>query len=389
MVMLTPGSHPTHRRRLVDTGLQLAATACHRWFLDRHAEFWLRELGSSWSFTAQRARVTDVIDETADARTLVLAPGGRWPGHRAGQYVPIELEIDGARVRRCYSISSGSAAPGARRIAITVRRVAGGRVSSALHRLRRGAIVGLGQPCGDFVLDTPAPKKLLFVAGGSGITPIMAMVRDLAAQPPRAGATGSPDVIVVHGSRSGHDAIFGHELASLATRFSWLQLHARRDDDLGGGGRIDAAGLCALVPDLAERETYVCGPPGLMDTVAQAASDVGAGHRVHSERFVVPILRMADAAHGGDDRAPGAVTVALARSGTQVVAAGPGPLLAQLERAGQRPAYGCRMGICNTCSCRKLRGTVEDIATGAVSSEPDQDIRLCVSIARSDLELAL
>ncbi|HEX3759140.1 MAG TPA: 2Fe-2S iron-sulfur cluster binding domain-containing protein [Kofleriaceae bacterium] len=81
--------------------------------------------------------------------------------------------------------------------------------------------------------------------------------------------------------------------------------------------------------------------------------------------------------------------MALLRTGIEVIATGPGPLLDQLERAGQHPMFGCRMGICHSCRCRKLRGTVEDSVTGVVSSEPDQEIRLCVSFARSDLELAL
>jgi ferredoxin-NADP reductase len=385
---------PGQRLAGAGAGARLVATACRRWFLDRHAEFWLRELGSTWSLAAgdgsiARARVVDRIDETSDTRTLVLAPGGRWPGHRAGQYATIELELDGIRVRRCYSISSPSAAPGARRIAITVRRVPGGRMSTALHQLRRGAIVGLGPPAGDFVLDPAIPPKLLLIAGGSGITPIIAMIRDLTAphRPARAA-----DVVVVHGSREGKDAIFGHELASLATRFPWLRVHARRDDDPGAGGRLDPAGLRALVPDLAEREIFVCGPAGLTEVATRAATDAGAGHRLHHESFVAPALRLPRTGDADPASLPGPaepVTVALVRSGTQIIASGPGPLLAQLERAGQRPVHGCRIGICNTCRCRKLRGSVEDAATGAVSSEPDQEIRLCISIARSDLELAL
>jgi len=377
-------------RRVQAAGARLAAAASRYWFLDRHAEFWLRELGSTWSVTASRARVVDVIDETSDTRTLVLAPGGRWPGHLAGQYVPIELEVDGVRLRRCYSISSGSARPGARRISITVRRVTGGRVSTALHQLRRGQVIGLGQTGGDFVLGAPAspiPTKLLLVAGGSGVTPIIAMIRDLAAGAPRdASAPHGRDVVVIHASRGTGDAIFSTELASLATRFRWLRLHARRSDDVATGGRLDATGLRAMVPDLADRETFVCGPPGLIDVVTQAAVDLGAGHRVRHERFVAPAPRLVA---GDATGAAAPATVALLRTGTQVVAAGPGPLLAQLERAGQRPAHGCRIGICHSCRCRKVRGTVEDTLTGAVSSEPDQDIRLCVSIARSDLELAL
>ncbi|MBC7974238.1 MAG: iron-sulfur cluster-binding domain-containing protein, partial [Myxococcales bacterium] len=293
----------------------------------------------------------------------------------------------GVRVRRNYSISSGSSAPGARRIEITVRRVPGGRVSTALHRLRRGASVGLDLPAGDFVLDPDSDRRLL-VAGGSGITPIRAMLRDLAAASDREAATArdrapashsapaSAHVVVVHVARSAHDAIFAAELASLATRLPWLHVHAWRDDR---GGRLDTAALHALVPDLADRETFVCGPPGLIDLVSTAASSVGAGHRVHHERFVVtaPATTIA------------AATIQLLRSDTTVVADGAGSLLVQLERAGQRPAHGCRMGICNTCRCRKRTGTVEDLTTGAVSSEPDQDIRLCVSVARSDLALDL
>jgi ferredoxin-NADP reductase len=260
-----------------------------------------------------------------------------------------------------------------------------------LHRLRLGAIVGIGRPAGDFVLEPPAPgvpPKLLLIGAGSGITPIMAMVRDLAAQARDVTrAAGGCDAVVIHGSRGQNDAIFGDELASLATRFPWLRLHARRSDEVSTGGRLDTAGLLALVPDLAEREIFVCGPPGLMEAVTRAAGDAGALHRVHQERFVTPAL--CAAATGDAARPPGPVTVALVRSGIEIAAAGPGPLLAQLERAGQRPPYGCRMGICYTCRCRKLRGIVEDVSTGAVSSEPDQEIRLCVSIARSDLELEI
>ena len=379
----TTTSITTHRagpsQRLRDAGLRIATTAWRRWFLARHAEFWLRDLGTTWSLAAPRARVVDVIDETAEARTLVLAPGRRWPGHRAGQYVPIEIEVAGVRVRRCYSISSGGAAPGARRIAITVRRVPGGRASAALHQLRRGAVIGLGAPAGDFVLDPAVAPRLVLVGGGSGITPIMALVRELAARPR---ADGDRDVVVIHGSRGAADAIFGDELASLATRFAWLRIHARRDDDPATGGRLDARALRALVPDLVDREIFVCGPPGLIDAVNDAAREAGVLHRVHHERFVAAPARDAGSA-------PGPLSIALVRTGIQVVASGPGPLLAQLERAGQQPAYGCRMGICHSCRCRKLRGTVEDSSTGSVSSAPDEDIRLCVSIARSELELDL
>jgi ferredoxin len=109
---------------------------------------------------------------------------------------------------------------------------------------------------------------------------------------------------------------------------------------------------------------------------------VGASHRLHTERFAPPVARAPDAG-----REP-AFTVILSRSGRSF-AASSGTLLEQLERAGERPSFGCRMGICRTCRCRKLTGSVEDIRTGAVSSEPDEDIQPCISVPRSDVELGL
>ena len=137
-----------------------------------------------------------------------------------------------------------------------------------------------------------------------------------------------------------------------------------------------------LVPDLAERETFLCGPPSLMERVERLWANVGASHRLHSERFAPP-MTCAQVMTGGQ-----AITVTLSNSGRSFTAP-PGTLLEQLERAGERPRFGCRMGICQTCRCRKLSGCVENLLTSAVSSEPDEDIQPCISLARSDVELGL
>jgi ferredoxin-NADP reductase len=359
--------------------MQFVETAWRRWFLDRHVEFWRNELGVP---AHMQARVVEIITETADTRTFVLRPDRRWPGHRAGQYIPIDVEIDGVRGRRCYSISSGSSVRGARRISITIKRVPSGRLSTWFHdHVQRGDMIGIGPPSGDFVVEkgggdlAQVPRRLLLVAGGSGITPVMAIVRDLEM------SDSLHDVVVVHAARCNADAIFGRELAELATTEPGLRLVAHRDSV---HGRLDASTLVHLVPDLARREVFVCGPPGLLDLVTEVATAAGAS--VHHERFVAA----PPAQHLAPTRAnarPTAVTVRL--RGRSVAVDGTGPLLGELERAGERPPHGCRMGICNTCRCHKQSGTVEDLLTGAVSSEPDQEIRLCVSIARSDLELAL
>lgn len=370
-------SRPLHRTRPAD----LARSAWRRWFLDRKAEFWLGQLRATWSLSELRARVVAVRSETADTKTFTLTTPRTWPGHVAGQYVPVEIEIAGVRHRRCYSISSGGSAPGRQRIEITVKRVPGGRVSTWMHaHLAAGAVVRLGAPAGDFTVSANA--KLLLVGAGSGITPIAAIVRDLVARDLAA------DVIVIEAARSDADAIFARELAALATLRAIAQPAAavttsRSAPDpalslqvVAHRGPLDAAALRTYAPDLAEREVCVCGPAPVMDLVEQLA-----GTRVHREQFA-PAAAIRSAAAATRAR------VHLAVANRTVDIAG-GTLLEALERAGERPVHGCRMGICNTCRCTKRSGTVEDLVTGTISSEPDQDIRLCVSAAHSDLELSL
>lgn len=329
-------------------------TASRRWFLDRSADFWLGELRATWSLTERRARVVAVRRETADTKTFELTTPRSWPGHRAGQYVPIEVEIDGVRLRRCYSISSGASEPGRQRIAITVKRVPDGRVSTWLHaNVETGDVVRLGLPAGDFVVGAP-PRKLLLIGAGSGITPIAAIVRDLVAR------EEIRDVVVIEAARSDADAIFATSLAQLADATVGLRVVSHR-------GPLTAD---VIRPHVADREVYVCGPAPVMDLVTHLAP------RARLERFATPRPAVSHRAR-----------VHLTVANRSVDIAG-GTLLEALEGAGERPTYGCRMGICNTCRCHKTSGTVEDALTGAVSSEP-QEIRLCTSIARSDVELAL
>jgi ferredoxin-NADP reductase len=346
-----------------------------RLFLDRQAEFWMGELDPIRSLGEIRARVVEVVEQTADAKTFVLRPNAAWRVHRAGQYTSVEVEIDGVRARRCYSISSP---PGEALVSITVKRVSGGRVSSWLHEhVRTGHILRLGAPAGDFVLPAATPDKLLLLSGGSGITPVMSMLRDLAAR------DAIHDVVFVHHARTRADVIFGEELADLATHHTGLRLLLCLDDDASAPRGFDEAYFATLVPDFAERSTFLCGPRPLMDRAERLWERVGASDLLELERFApaLTLVPLEASANG--------VQVRLARSGRDVVANGPGSLLEQLERAGENPAHGCRIGICHTCKCRKEKGTVQNLVTGEVSSEPDQEIQLCISVPRSDLELNL
>jgi ferredoxin-NADP reductase len=343
-------------------------TMARRLFLDRQAQFWADALGTTWSATEPRARVVDVIDETHDVKTFVLRPNRRWRGHRAGQYTTVTVAIDGVNVQRCYSIAS---APGEDRIAVTVKRGRPGGVSSRLHtNVRRGHVLRLGDAAGDFVLPDPAPPRLLLLSGGSGITPVMAILRDLARR------DAVRDVVFAHYARCREDVIFGDELSALAARHRGLRLILGLSSE---DGRFDAGRLAEQIPDLRERTTFLCGPEGLMARVDEMWKRAGAS--LTRERFAAPALVAPSAA--------GSVTVGLARSGRSGAARPSASLLDELERGGERPRHGCRMGICHTCTCRKHHGTVENLITGAVSSAPDEEIQLCVSVARSDVELGL
>ncbi len=348
-----------------------------RLFLDRQAQFWAQRIGGRWAPDEVHARLVAVIDEAPDVKSFLLRPGARFGGHRAGQYTTVSVEIDGVRFRRCYSLSS---APGDPLLRITVKRSSRGRVSSWLHdHLRPGDMLRIGKAAGDFVLPEAMPERLLFVTGGSGVTPAMSILRHLDAR----GAVG--DVVFVHYARSPKDAIFAGELAEIAGRNPRLRLVFGFHDDAASAGAFTESKLGAAVPDFSERATYLCGPPGLMARVEQMWAQAGATGRLQRERFVASAITLPPR-DGSEARA---LTVHLSRSGKRCAIDDHGTLLEALERAGERPRHGCRMGICKSCTCTKRAGSVRNLVTGAVSHEPDEEIQLCITAPLSDLELGL
>src|SRR3954452_22290405 len=183
---------------------------------------YLELLNPLWSTRELRGRIEQVEPETADAATVVIKPGYRWDGHRPGQYLRIGVDVKGVRHWRAYSLTSApDRADGC--ISITVKNVDAGVVSPYLVRHGRiGAIVSLGGVEGDFVLPDEVPQKLLFISAGSGITPIMSMLRSIE---PR-------DVVLLHSARHADDVIFGAELRALAAKHKGFRLHeqdTRRD----------------------------------------------------------------------------------------------------------------------------------------------------------------
>ena len=324
-----------------------------------------------------RGRIVEVRPETRDAVTLVIQPGRGWAGHIAGQYVRLGIDIDGVRQWRTYSLTSQTSRAD-RRISITVAAIPGGLVSN--HLVRRatvGTVVHLDQAAGEFTLTRPIPAKILFLTAGSGITPVMGMLRNMT-------TAGMTDVVVVHSAPTAADVIFGGELRMLAGRghIRLVEIHTATD------GRLDPARLAHIVDDLAERHTWACGPSSLLDTLETHWTAEGFANRLHTERFRTALIATGDGALSAER--PGTVT--FSASGTTVEADGNRTLLETGEAAGVLMPSGCRMGICFGCVAPLRRGVVRDLRSGDLTTAADGDgviIQTCISAAAGDCDIDL
>src|SRR2546426_7628614 len=192
-------------RRLLGSGLLEALAAPHG--VDRYLEL----IRPSWSLREIRAQVIEVRRQTADSVTLTLRPNENWKGFGTGQFVRLTVEIDGVRHTRCYSPACSEHAPD--RIEITVKAHTEGQVSGFLNRAaRRRMVVGLSAADGDFILPADRPERLLLISGGSGITPVMSMLRTLCDE----GHAGA--VTFVHYAPTRNDVIYRGELGEIAAR---------------------------------------------------------------------------------------------------------------------------------------------------------------------------
>ena len=344
---------------------------------------WLEELLSrvepTLSLSQVRARVVQVRAETHDTTTYVLRPNARFGSYRAGAHLLVTAHSEHGPIQRAYSLSSAPDQSGV--VSITVKRVPGGVLSNWLaDHVQPGHVLTLGQPTGHFVLKSPLPSRLLLISAGSGITPMMSMLRDLARGSER------PEVTFMHFARSPRDVIFAAELEKLADSMPNLRLFTCVEESDAQHrtlvGRFTRELLAQAAPHVLDSEVYLCGPAGFMEAVMGALEDQGMDlGRVHHEAFS-PEFALARVARG-------AQLVRFTRSGLESLSNRPRTLLEQAESAGLKLEYGCRNGVCGTCRCTKRSGVVVHVTTGEVSHEGEQTIYPCVSVARGTVELDL
>lgn len=340
----------------------------------------LIKLAPTLSLRSVRAELVEIVQETSDTKTYWLRPNARFGSFRPGSFINVRVPVDGRVIERSYSLASAPRADGL--ISITVKRVPGGRCSNHLaDHVRVGQVLELSAPLGRFLLPEAVPSRLLMLSGGSGITPVMSMLRQLLAQ------GSATDIVFMHFARTPQDVIFHAELTQIARTHQNVKLVLCVEDAGaapwdGAVGRFREALLTEHAPDFRELDTFLCGPSGFMQAVMTCFEHADADlSKLRYERFNVELDASRFLNH--------AQVIRFLRSGTESVSNRPRTILEEAERAGLSVEHGCRAGNCGTCRCRKLSGVVVDVTTGVESKNTDEFIYPCVSVARGTVEVEL
>jgi ferredoxin-NADP reductase len=332
---------------------------------------YLELINPLWSTQELRGRIERIDREAADAVTITIRPGYDWEGHDPGQYLRIGVVVDGIFHWRAYSLTSDPDRPDGC-ISVTPKLVEEGKVTPFLVReAKPGAVIRLGGTEGDFVLPDPLPEKLLFISAGSGVTPIMSMLRSL----DRRDALG--DALHIHSARREDEVIFGSRLRELDERHTGYRLHLQLT---GEQGRMKPEDLDRLCPDWRQRQTFASGPGDMLDALTDYFEKEGALERLRMERFQ-PKLGTVEDGEGG--------RIEFRASETETEADGGTPILVAGEEAGLELPFGCREGICHTCIGKLCEGKVRDLRNGKVSGSEGEMVRTCINAPEGDIVIEL
>jgi ferredoxin-NADP reductase len=322
-----------------------------------------------------RGVVTGVLRQTTDTVTLTIRPSRAWRGFTAGQYVRVSVDIDGVRRTRCYSPACSQHNRDGH-LELTVKADPKGLVSRYLHaNAERGMVLGLSQPDGGFTLPEQRPRRMLLISGGSGITPVLSMLRTLTDE------RHPGEIVFLHYANMADDVLYREELAELAEQHPGVRVVLAYTLAEGGAdlhGFFSEKHLAEAAPWYRDGQTYLCGPKPLMASVRHLFECEGLGERLHTEEFTAPALKFAASDAGGQIR--------FTHSGREFANSGK-PLLEQAEDAGLSPEHGCRMGICFSCTKVKTSGCVRNAKSGVLSEEENEEIQLCISVPVGDVEI--
>jgi ferredoxin-NADP reductase len=335
-------------------------------------DFWARQLGSTSSWDRCFARVLSRVEEANNTITLRLAPNKNFDGFLTGQHANLTVVINGVRITRSYSFSSTPNKHGW--VEFTVSRDPAGLMSRWLFdHAHPGTVLEIDSSFGDMTASTFTDKPLTLLAAGSGITPLMALLREQVEQ-------GMPrPITLVYWVRATDLLCFQRELTEIARNFKDFNVHTVITSE-APNQRISAAQLGELGVDIGGSQVLVCGGNEFVEQASICT--VKDAYSFHAEAFTPP---KAMAVNEQEQR----FTIELTASGRSVEISNQHTLLEALEQQGVAVSSGCRMGICNTCSCMKTSGITNNIDSKAGDADSNSQIRLCVTRAASNLQLAL
>lgn len=339
-----------------------------QWLREADVDAVLGTLKRGWALNRTFARVEARHWVADDMLELRLRPNAHWRGARPGQHLQLFIERDGVRCSRSYSLTR-IADDGCLEFAVKLQP--GGRVSPyLLHRLCVSDVVELGAPDGE--LHWPAGEQgVLLLAAGSGLTPLLGLLRDALAR-----GYGGP-VTLLHYVRERGQRAFVSALEALAQQHPNLELRWAISGEAPAAGELQGRFREEHVQGRSGRHVLACGPGGFVESVRSALGTASPSLQVES--FSPPSWDEGEPAQS--------VNLRFARTALETLGDSHRSLLEQAEAAGLRPAYGCRQGVCASCTCTLLSGCVRDLRSGELFSEPGQPIRLCVSAPQGDLAI--
>lgn len=331
------------------------------WVREDFVDFIAEKINPVWAWKKVKATVVKTRALSADFYQIQLRPNRNFKHQqfKAGQSILVTVEIAGVRQQRSYSVvkflNNGD-------IIIAVKQQ--GKVSTVLSQLAFGSVVELSQTQGDFVLDQDH-TPLLLIASGSGITAIYSLL--LAAL----SMDANRRVDLIYFSR---DEAFHADLEQLFQQYPKFNYHYI--NTVQQKQHLTTVLLESLVPDFQQRQTYACGANAMMQSINQIYQDLNIVSRLKQEYFQIAV-----------DESLEAQPIVFLRSQQEFEARS--NLLESAEHAGLKPTHGCRMGICNTCTCTKVSGSTKNILTGEIDHDSNTQIKLCISQAISPVVINL
>lgn len=331
-----------------------------QWIREDFIDFIAEKVNPVWAWKKVKASIVDVHMLNEDFYQIQLQPNHNFQAKtfRAGQSILVTVVIAGVRQQRSYSIVKITAQGN---IVIAVKRQ--GKVSNALTHLARGSVVEISQVQGDFTLSS-SQDSILLLASGSGITAIYSLLEQALIQKVK-------QIDLLYFTR---DNAFHSELLQLAEQYS--QFHYHHFNTVAQKQHLSVELLESRVADFKQRQSYACGAKGMMQSLNQIYQHLGIADQLKQEYFQVVV-----------DETAAVQPVVFLRAQQEFEAKT--NLLESAEQAGLRPAHGCRMGICNTCTCTKVSGSTKNLLTGEIDHDSNTQIKLCISQAVSPVVINL